>query len=604
MENQGEGRSFCLLPDTTGQKGAEGALCGTKDQYQILFETNPHPMWVYDLETLRFLAVNNAAMSHYGYTSEDFIAMTIKDIRPSEDISLIMNRLDKILRTSTGFNSSGIWRHKKKDGSIIDVEVSSHSLTFKGRRARLVLSNDVTERRKVEDALRIKTEQLATVTTAMAAFLKTGNWREASAIILRSALTRTESEYGFIGVVAEGPVLRVLAYEGMIWDKEANREFYDDAVRTYHEVGYIEFTNLDNLFGSVITGGKVVIANDPSSDIRSGRRLPDGHPVINSFLGVPILKGDEVIGIIGVANRPGGYNIGDRDRVGILSQAVSVLYDSYRRYEKEITLERDRKQADEMVQYLAYYDVLTGLPNRTLFHDRLQQAIATARSEGRTLALLILDLNRFKEINNTLGHPNGDIILQQIGLRLQDAIKEADAIARFGGDEFAIFLSGADANAAIKAAGTIIKRLEEPFVLEWLSLDISASIGIALFPGNGEDADILIRRADIAMHMAKKTESGFCVYLPMYDQHSHERLALMGELRHAIMQDQLFLLYQPKIDLKKSEPVGVEALVRWQHPKSGIIPPDKFISLAEHTGLIKQLTFWVLKEALRQSRVL
>ncbi len=299
-----------------------------------------------------------------------------------------------------------------------------------------------------------------------------------------------------------------------------------------------------------------------------------------------------------------------------------------------------------MVQYLAYYDVLTGLPNRTLFHDRLQQAIATARSEGSTLALLMLDLNRFKEINNTLGHPNGDIILQHIGLRLQDAIKEADVnesggqekrldadsskqrtepsagrgrlhpalpvegddrspvIARFGGDEFAIFIIGADANAAIKAAGMIIKRLEEPFVIEWISLDISASIGIALFPGNGEDADILIRRADIAMHMAKKTENGFCIYSSRYDQHSPERLALMGELRHAIVQDQLFLLYQPKIDLKTSGPIGVEALVRWQHPKSGVIPPDKFISIAEHTGLIKQLTFWVLKEALRQSRVL
>ncbi len=301
MEYQREVRSFCLLPAATGQIGAEGALCGTKDHYQILFESNPHPMWVYEIETLRFLAVNNAAMSHYGYTSEDFLAMTIKDIRPPEDIPLVMNRLDKILRSGAGFNSSGTWRHKKKDGSIIDVEVSSHSLTFKGRSARLVLTIDVTERRQVEDALRIKTEQLATVTTAMAVFLKSGNWMEASSIILRSALLRTGSEYGFIGVVAEGPVLRILAYEGMIWDKEVNREFYDDAVRTFHEVGYIELTNLDNLYGRVITGGKVVIANDPSSDARSGKRLPEGHPPLNSFLGVPILKREEVIGIIGVA---------------------------------------------------------------------------------------------------------------------------------------------------------------------------------------------------------------------------------------------------------------------------------------------------------------
>lgn len=262
----------------------------------------------------------------------------------------------------------------------------------------------------------------------------------------------------------------------------------------------------------------------------------------------------------------------------------------------------ERKQAEEMIQHLAYFDILTGLPNRTLLHDRLQQAIFAAKSENRPLALLVMDLDRFKEVNNTLGHPSGDTILKQIGERLGDALPESDTIARIGGDEFAVLLKNRDAEAAIQAADVIKERLEEPFHLEGIPIALSASIGISLFPGHGEDADTLIRRADIAMHAAIKTESGYTIYSSSHDQYSPDRLALMGDLCHAIDSDQLFLVYQPKVDLKTKRTVGIEALVRWQHPKLGIILPDQFIGLAEHTGLIRPLTFWVIAEALRQSK--
>lgn len=264
----------------------------------------------------------------------------------------------------------------------------------------------------------------------------------------------------------------------------------------------------------------------------------------------------------------------------------------------------ERKRAEEMIQYLAYYDVLTRLPNRTLLHDYLQQAIFTARDENKPFALLVMDLNRFKEINNTLGHHNGDLLLQQVGGRLRNILRETDTIARLGGDEFAVIIPDTDAEKATQTAGMIIKGFNEPFVFEGLQLDISASIGIALFPGHGEETHTLIRRADIAMHTAKKIESGWIIFSPKYDQFPPDRLALMGELRHAIEQDQLFLLYQPKLDLKANGISGIEALVRWQHPKLGIIPPNQFIEVAEKTGLINQLTLWVLKEAVRQSRIL
>ncbi|MEK6577315.1 MAG: bifunctional diguanylate cyclase/phosphodiesterase, partial [Nitrospirota bacterium] len=213
------------------------------------------------------------------------------------------------------------------------------------------------------------------------------------------------------------------------------------------------------------------------------------------------------------------------------------------------------------------------------------------------------NLDRFEEINNTLGHDNGDIILQQIAIRLQGICGEPNRVARLGGDVFAALLQRTDAEGAAKKAEEIIVAIKDPLSIADLSIEVSASIGISLFPGHGADADSLIRRAEIAMYAAKRTEGALCIYSPQYDQYSQKRLTLMGELRQAIEQDQLFLLYQPKIDLKTGKTIGVEALCRWQHPKSGIIPPNDFIYLAERGGLIKELTLWVIKEAMRQSRI-
>ena len=262
----------------------------------------------------------------------------------------------------------------------------------------------------------------------------------------------------------------------------------------------------------------------------------------------------------------------------------------------------ERKQAEEQIFHLAYFDMLTDLPNRLMLRDDIDRALTAARKELVSFALLAVNLNRFKEINNTLGYQKGDIVLQQVGKRLKTILPETVLIARTGGDEFGVLILNADANIAVLEAEKIAKSLEEPVFVEGFSFDIAVSVGIALSPGHGEDADTLIRRAHVAMHAAKQTESGYAIYAPEYDQFIPEHLALIGELRTAIAQNQLFLVYQPKIDLKTGRTLGVEALVRWQHPTKGVIPPDQFIFLAEHSGLIKQLTFWVLGEALRQTR--
>jgi diguanylate cyclase (GGDEF)-like protein len=263
---------------------------------------------------------------------------------------------------------------------------------------------------------------------------------------------------------------------------------------------------------------------------------------------------------------------------------------------------RTERQAAQN-QHQALHDGLTGLPNRTLLRDRTGQALRQADRELIPAALLLIDLDRFKEVNDTLGHRYGDQLLIQVGERLQAALREVDTVARLGGDEFAVLLPRiATGEGAIVVVNKLQDALEEPFTIDDLTLDVEASIGLALYPDHGNDPDELLQRADIAMYAAKETHAKFVLFEPRLDQHSPRRLALLGELRRAIEDEQLVVHYQPIVDAHTSQVLGVEALVRWQHPEHGLLPPGDFIPLAERTGLITPLTHYVLNAALQQCR--
>jgi diguanylate cyclase len=252
----------------------------------------------------------------------------------------------------------------------------------------------------------------------------------------------------------------------------------------------------------------------------------------------------------------------------------------------------------------ATHDSLTDLPNRILLYDRLEQAIKTAKREGKKGAVLLLDLDRFKEINDALGYFNGDRLLKQVSMRLSSVIRESDTLARMGDDEFAILLASITENAVIdKVVKKIQNALLPPFSLEGLPIDVQASVGAVLFPDHGNDVDTLIQRVDVAMYAAKQHNDSFVVYYPKLDKQNLHRLTLIGELRQAMDEDELFLQYQPKVNTKTNCATEVEALVRWQHKIKGMIPPDDFIGLAERTGQIIRLTRWVLKHALQQGVV-
>jgi diguanylate cyclase (GGDEF)-like protein len=269
---------------------------------------------------------------------------------------------------------------------------------------------------------------------------------------------------------------------------------------------------------------------------------------------------------------------------------------------REVDVRKERNQAQEWLKYLARYDPLTDLPNRNLLYERLEEEIISHRRDRKSLALMLMDLDAFKEINDTMGHQAGDLLLQEVGRRLQGTLRKHDTVARLGGDEFGVLLTGVTEDSASFAAGKLLKALERPFVIGDLTVDVRASIGIVFFPKHGDDRDTLLRRADVAMYLAKQSANSYVIYSPERDSYSPERLGLMAELHRAIDQKQLFLVYQPKIDLVTGTTIGVEALVRWQHPKLGLIPPDQFIPMAERTGFIKLLTMWGLQTALDQSR--
>ncbi|TMF80901.1 MAG: EAL domain-containing protein [Chloroflexi bacterium] len=260
----------------------------------------------------------------------------------------------------------------------------------------------------------------------------------------------------------------------------------------------------------------------------------------------------------------------------------------------------DRKKAEHELERQALHDPLTSLPNRSLFLDRLEQGLRTARRVATPLALLVMDLDRFKEINDTFGHRAGDLLINQVAERIRSDLRETDTVARLGGDEFAILLPGADQDGAWRVAQKIITALQRPFEIEGDAHEISVSIGMAISPQHGEDVETLLRRADIAMYSAKRTPGGSAVYAEEADPEGSNQLALMAELRHTIETDQLQVVYQPIVGFTEGEVMRVEALARWRHPSRGLVAPGEFIPLAERSGLVKSLFSRVLAMTLAQ----
>lgn len=314
-----------------------------------------------------------------------------------------------------------------------------------------------------------------------------------------------------------------------------------------------------------------------------------------SSIALPLRVNGETVGALCIyAEEPDAF---DREEVVLLSEIANDLAYGI----AALSTRAEREQAHETIRRMAYHDSLTDLPNHAYFEERLQQALSEASTRGQSLAVLLLDLDRFREINDALGFHQGDLLLKDVGRRIRGALKEDELVACMRGNEFGILLPVSDTDHAAGAARRILDALGAPFTMSGLILNVSAAVGISLFPQHGTETIRLIRHADVAMRQAKKSGKGHAFYTAEQDEGGLKRLALAGELRRAIEEDELVLHYQPKIDMRTGRVCGAEALVRWMHPQQGMIPPDEFIPLAEHSGLIKPLTDWVVEAALRQS---
>lgn len=320
-------------------------------------------------------------------------------------------------------------------------------------------------------------------------------------------------------------------------------------------------------------------------------------------------------GIAGIDKTGGGeFNKRDLDLLSMFASHVSIAIENASAYEEleDAVVRAEQYQAEligvnqklidanKELETLALYDQLTGVPNRALVNNRLAQAVSNAKESHSKLAMQMIDLDHFKEINDTLGHHVGDELLKQVCDRLKQIPGNSCTFGRLGGDEFAVIIPDAGKDEAIALAASITDSLNDNFILENTSFSINASIGIALYPDHGKDVSNILRCADIAMYEAKRNKSDSLIYDSSMGEHSVDKLALTGDLKDCLTNNELVLYYQPKVNTITSEIIGVEALARWPHPERGMIKPDLFIPIMEHTGLIRQFTTWVLDQAMSQ----
>ncbi len=507
-----------------------------EESFRLLFESNPVPMWVFDRSSLRFLAVNKAAVTIYGYSREQFMAMTVVDLRPPEDrarfASFIRSLSDEQFHENVG-------QHCKADGTSIDVAVCSRALVYNGHEARLAAIHDISKIKKAEGALR---------RTKM--FLDAVVEHVPVPIAVRAVSTDVRSDRF---------TLFNRAYEDLTGDSR------DRLIgKTPHEVFPTDRADLIVRFDEEALLSDQVIAT-PEHEIetaRYGRRL-----IVAKKAAIP-------------------------DENGQPQYLLTVMDD--------IT---DRRRAEQHISHLAHNDSLTGLPNRASCLEYLSKALDKASKDSEQLAVMCLDLDRFKEANDVYGHLVGDGLLRKVAGRLEESAQGA-FLARIGGDEFIVVLRAAEVSAAAEQLGErLVETFKRDFEVDGHHIQVGLSVGVAMFPHDGDNVKTLIANADAALYQAKSEVRGSVRFFEAkLGARLREHRELQADLRVALKQDhQLYLHYQPQKTIGSNELVGFEALARWQCPKRGMVAPGAFIPVAEQCGLIIPLGEWILREACREA---
>ncbi len=550
-------------------------LQASESQYRLLFDNNPHPMWVYDLETLRFVAVNAAAIEHYGYAKEEFLSMTIRDIRPAEDVANLDQHVDELHGQGKSF---GVWRHCKRDCSLIEVEISADRIEFNGRPARLILAHDVTVQRRAAHALKRLNRVHAVLSGINTLIVRVRDrdelFRESCRIVVEAGGFRM----ALIAAAQPGTTrITRVASAG----KDGSLGASIDAAMASDE----EWPK--TMVARSMREKKALVSNDSPNDPQVVFRARYTDAGVRSLAVFPLIVSGEAVGAFALyASEVDSFHAEEVTLLAGLADDIAFAIDSISKR--------------ELLDYLAYYDSLTGLANRALFFERLAQYLRAAAAGGHKAALLLVDLERFKNINDTLGRSAGDTILRQVAQWLTTRLGDANLLARVGADHFAVVLP--DARQAGDVARLIEKTLQEfvehPFRAEEAALRIAAKVGVALYPDDGAEAETLFKHAEAALKKAKARGNRYLFYTQAMSDAVAGRLALESQLREALDKGEFVLHYQPKVSLASGKLTGAEALIRWNSSRTGLVPPGRFIPVLEETGLIHEVGRWALRQAI------
>jgi diguanylate cyclase (GGDEF)-like protein/PAS domain S-box-containing protein len=548
----------------------EQAEPDTAERYRLLFDRNPQPMWVYDMETLRFLAVNDATVARYGYSRAEFLGMTIRDIRAADDVEA----LEHSVRDSSEPGSSGPLRHRKKDGSVIEVEVLSDDLPFAGRRGRLVAAADVTERNGAQTAMEQRAAEQETVAVLGARALE----GVAVSELVDEAVSLVAETLGveFVDFLEPSEDRDTLCLRaGVGWHEGLVRR----AVLPIGSGFQPGFT-----WGSL---GHTLVADFATEKRFAVTPVQRDHGIA-SAASVIVGRRARPFAVLGVHSATAGRF--STHEVNFLKAVANILAEAL-----------FRQGSDEQIRHQALHDCLTGLPNRTLLLERLNHWLERAGRTGGRAALLFLDLDHFKMVNDGLGHKAGDALLLAVAERLAAVLRPSDTVARVGGDEFVLLCEDiASEPAALDLVERITLAMDVPFTLDGHQRVVTASIGIALAE-SGTDPEVLLRNADAAMYRAK--ERGRARF-ELFDEAMRERslrwLEIERDLRSALERGEFHNLYQPIVD-GQERVIGFEALVRWTHPERGLLAPVEFIPVADQSGLIVPIGELVLRAACEQA---
>ncbi len=630
------------LTEVSRQKQSELEQARLRD----VLDASVDEIYVFDGETLRFRYVNAGAANNLKYAPQALLGMTPLDIKPEFDRDSFQALLEPLRRGELALQVFHTV-HRRADGSLYPVEVRLQHFEHAGERIFLAVILDVTARRETERALRVAERCIATSINAIMladldgrltyvnqAYLDLwgysqaealgragpASWADAQEAARLLAVVRTQGSWTgeLVALRRDGTTFTAQVSAHLVTDAkgqplclmgscvdvsarkaaEADRDKLSSAL--HHTADMILITDRQGVIEYI----------NPAFELTTGFQrhellgckpslLKSGHHDAAFYAGMwaAILRG-EVFRDVLVNKRKDGSFFYEQKTITPLTAADGAIT-HFVAIGTDIT---ERMQVQKRLQHLAHHDALTDLPNRFLFAERLEHAIAASRRSRRTLAVLFLDLDRFKLINDSLGHPAGDAALRMVAARLRACLRAADTVARLGGDEFAVLLEDvATVDDVVPVASKLLRALAEPLNVQGRELVLTASLGIALHPADGNDAEQVLRNADAAMYRAKDDgRNGYVFYSRHLEAAALERLVLESSLRRALARDELVLHYQPQVALDGGDVVCVEALLRWHRPDGELLSAQSFVALAEETGLITEIDEWVLRAATRQ----